>query len=51
MAKSKKELKKTVLQFCVTRSQARLIEAKAIQHGKGLSAFIRECLQDRLRAG
>ena len=49
--KHKRLLKRHVLQVCMSRTDAKLIEARAIQHGKGLSAFIRECLQDRLRAG
>ena len=48
--KKTKELKKQVLQVCMTRGDARLIEAKAIENGQGLSAYCREALLESLNS-
>ena len=48
--KKTKELKRQVLQICMTKQDARRVEAKAIENGKGLSAYCREALLESLNS-
>ena len=48
--KKTRELKKQIIQVCMTKADARLVEARAIESGQGLSAYCREALLESLNS-